>query len=163
MAVDLILNGEAVRIEAPEGARLLDVLRAEGKCTGVKDGCGEGECGACTVLIDGEAVCSCLIFFGQVAGRRVDTIEALASDSPDPLPAAVVEAGGVQCGFCTPGIVVSARALLNNNSKPTRHDIQVGLSGNICRCTGYHRIIDAVEQVAKQAPPAAKRKRRAAR
>ncbi|MEE8408660.1 MAG: (2Fe-2S)-binding protein, partial [Myxococcota bacterium] len=147
------------RIDAPEGARLLDVLRAQGKCTGVKDGCGEGECGACTVLIDGEAACSCMMFFGQVAGQRVDTIEALAAGTPDPLIVALVEAGGVQCGFCTPGIVVAARALLKANPKPTRHDIQVGLSGNICRCTGYHRIIDAIENVISKPRQASKASR----
>ncbi len=155
----MILNGEPVRIDAPEGARLLDVLRAQGKCAGVKDGCGEGECGACTVLIDGEAACSCLMFFGQVAGRRVDTIEGLAADPADPLIVALVEAGGVQCGFCTPGIVVAARALLKANPKPTRHDIQVGLSGNICRCTGYHRIIDAIENVISKPRQASKASR----
>jgi carbon-monoxide dehydrogenase small subunit len=149
MAIELTLNGEAVRINAAPGARLLDVLREHG-LTGVKEGCGEGECGACTVLVDGEAVCACLVFFGQVAGREVDTIESLAQREADPLVAAVVDAAGVQCGFCTPGIVVAARALLDETPEPTREQIQVALSGNLCRCTGYHRIIDAVEAVSRE-------------
>lgn len=149
MAINLTLNGCAVSIDAAPGARLLDVLRGHG-LTGVKEGCGEGECGACTVLIDGEAVCACLVFFGQVAGRRVDTIESLAARDADPLIAAIVAAGGVQCGFCTPGIVVAARALLEETPEPTRAQIQVALSGNLCRCTGYHRIIDAIEAVARE-------------
>ena len=150
MVVDLILNGEAVRIDAPGSARLLDVLRAHG-CLDVKEGCSEGECGACTVLVDGEPTCSCLMFAGQVTGASVDTLATLTrGGEPHPLVDAVVEAAGVQCGFCTPGIVLSAKSLLDHNPTPTRHDIQVALSGNLCRCTGYHRILDAVESVAKR-------------
>ena len=158
MAIDLILNGEAVRIDAPGSARLLDVLRAHG-CLDTKEGCGEGECGACTVLVDGETACSCLMFAGQVAGCRVDTVAALSLGKPHPLVGAIVDAAGVQCGFCTPGIILSAKSLLDHNPKPTRHDIQVALSGNLCRCTGYHRVIDAVETVAKKSGKAKKRSR----
>ncbi|OGQ83761.1 MAG: hypothetical protein A2289_21090 [Deltaproteobacteria bacterium RIFOXYA12_FULL_58_15] len=149
MAIELILNGEPTQLDAPGSARLLDVLREHGHTVGVKEGCGEGECGACTVLIDDVPACSCLMFAGQANGHRVDTIESLSQGEPHPLMDAIVDAAGVQCGFCTPGIVLSAKSLLDNNPKPTREEVQVALSGNLCRCTGYHRIIDAVQSVAK--------------
>jgi carbon-monoxide dehydrogenase small subunit len=162
MAIDFVLNGEAVRLEAEGSARLLDVLRHEAGLHGVKEGCGEGECGACTVLVDGAPVCSCLTFAGQVAGCRVETIEGVTAGEAHPLQEAIVEAAGVQCGFCTPGMVLAAKGLLAENPSPTRHDIQVGLSGNLCRCTGYHRIIDAVERVSRKNPPSRRAARRRA-
>ena len=150
MAIDLVLNGKPVRLDVPLGARLLDILREHVGITSVKEGCAEGECGACTVLVDGEPVCSCIVFAGQVAGCRVETVESLTGEHRHPIVDAVVEAAGVQCGFCSPGVVLTAKALLDKNPQPTRHEIQVGLSGNLCRCTGYHHIIDAVHATAKK-------------
>jgi aerobic carbon-monoxide dehydrogenase small subunit len=149
MAIDLILNGKPVRLDAPPGARLLDVIREYAGLTSVKEGCGEGECGTCTVLVDGEPVCSCLLFAGQVAGCHVETVEALLAGARHPVVDAVIDAAGVQCGFCSPGVALVAKALLDKNPTPTRHEIQVALSGNLCRCTGYHQIIDAVEKTAR--------------
>ena len=150
MPIDLILNGRPTRFDADPGLRLLDVLREQGGLTSVKEGCGEGECGACTVLLNGEPVCSCLVFAGQAAGVRIDTVESLAGREPHPLVDAVVDAAGVQCGFCSPGVILSAKALLDESPSPTRQEVKVALSGNLCRCTGYHRIIDAVEKTAKR-------------
>lgn len=145
------LNGKAQELENPNPLRrLLDVLREDLGLTGTKEGCGEGECGSCTVLFDGRPVCSCLVPIFQVEGAVIRTVEAIQSESGDldPLQAAFVDAGGVQCGACTPGFVVSARALLDAEPTPTRERIAEALAGNICRCTGYERIFQAVEQAA---------------
>jgi carbon-monoxide dehydrogenase small subunit len=140
------LNGSAVTVEASGARRLLDVLREELHLTGTKEGCGEGECGACSVLIDGQVVNSCLVAAGQVDGCRVVTVEGLAS--PDgtlsPLQRAFVERGAAQCGICTPGMLLAAHALLQENPRPSADDVRVGLAGNLCRCTGYTKIIEAV-------------------
>lgn len=126
--------------------RLLDVLREELHLTGTKEGCGEGECGACSVFINGEVVNSCLVPICQVEGAEILTVEGLAGDDRlIPLQEAMIKIGGTQCGICTPGILMAAKALLDHNSHPTRDEIRAGLGGNLCRCTGYIRIIDAVE------------------
>ncbi|HEV2130151.1 MAG TPA: (2Fe-2S)-binding protein [Longimicrobiaceae bacterium] len=135
------LNGAPVDVIAHPLKRLLDVLREEYGLTGTKEGCGEGECGACTVLVDGEPVVSCLVPFAQVAGAEVTTIEGLGGDHP--LQHAFVEQGGAQCGICTPGMILAALALGPN---PSLEEIRVGLAGNLCRCTGYEAIYRAVQQ-----------------
>ena len=142
------LNGRPVSVEASGGGsrRLLDVLREDLGATGTKEGCGEGECGACSVLIDGEVVDSCLVAAGQVEGCDVVTVEGLAL--PDgklsPLQRSFIEHGAAQCGICTPGMLLAAHVLLQQNRQPTADDVRVGLAGNLCRCTGYTKIIDAV-------------------
>jgi aerobic carbon-monoxide dehydrogenase small subunit len=135
------LNGEAIDLDAHPLARLLDVLREERGLTGTKEGCGEGECGACTVLVDGLPVVSCLVPFAQVAGTEVTTIEALGGDHP--LQRAFVEQGGAQCGICTPGMIMAALAL---GERPAIEAIREGLAGNLCRCTGYEAIYRAIQQ-----------------
>jgi len=143
------VNGRQAEIEGPGGLRLLDALRIELGLTGTKEGCGEGECGACTVLIDGSPVLSCLVPVGQVEGRDVRTVEGLADDGRlDPVQAAFVDAGGVQCGICTPGILMSARAFLDSGAEPTDDAIREVIAGNLCRCTGYMKVIDAIAQAA---------------
>ena len=140
------LNGRDVTLEEKPGEILLDLLRERLGLTGTKGACREGECGACTVLLDGEPVNSCMILASQAAGREITTIEGLAADDGalDPVQQAFLETGAVQCGFCTPGMILAAKALLNKNSCPTREEAAEALSGNICRCTGYVKIIDAV-------------------
>jgi carbon-monoxide dehydrogenase small subunit/xanthine dehydrogenase small subunit len=137
--VRLKVNGREVDVAAHPMKRLLDVLREDLGLTGTKEGCGEGECGACTVLVDGEAVCSCLVPVAQVRDAEVLTIEGLGGDHP--LQRAFVEEGGSQCGACTPGMIVAALAL---GERPTLEEIRVGLAGNLCRCTGYEGIYRAV-------------------
>lgn len=134
-----VLNGTETEVEAHPLARLLDVLREECGLTGSKEGCGEGECGACTVLVDGIPVVSCLVPFAQVRGAAVTTIEGLGGDHP--LQRAFAELGGAQCGICTPGMIMAAAAL---GPDPTLEEIRTGLAGNLCRCTGYEAIYRAV-------------------
>jgi len=151
MNIRFALNGREVSIETDAETRLLDVLREDLHLTGTKEGCGEGECGACTVLLDGLPVNSCLIPAPQVEGRDVLTIEGLADGHRlHPLQAAFVEQGAVQCGFCTPGFVLSAYALLRSNSSPTDEEILTALEGNLCRCTGYGKIVCAVRSAAER-------------
>jgi carbon-monoxide dehydrogenase small subunit/xanthine dehydrogenase small subunit len=140
------LNGRSVRIDAPPMTRLLDALREQCGLTGTKEGCGEGECGACTVLIDRRAVNSCLVPLAHVSGARVTTIEGLHGRHP--LQHAFVEFGGAQCGICTPGMILAAIAL---GPKPSREVMRTGLAGNICRCTGYHAIYEAIERAGRHA------------
>ena len=135
------LNGRGVEVRAHPMKRLLDVLRQECALTGTKEGCGEGECGACTVLVDGEPVNSCLVPFAQVRGRRVETIESLGGKHP--LQEAFVMEGGAQCGICTPGMILAAVALGPN---PSLEDVRTGLAGNLCRCTGYEGIYRSIER-----------------
>lgn len=150
-----MLNGEPVEVASPPGRRLVDVLRSDLGRVGTKVGCERGECGACTVVIDGEAVNACLLLMSQVEGRDVLTIEGLEqSGRMHPLQEAFVAAGAVQCGFCTPGLLMSAYALLLRNPTPSREDIVRAISGNLCRCTGYVKIVSAVERAAGGAPAA---------
>jgi len=149
MRLQFTLNGQEITAEVSPLDRLLDVLREYLGYTGTKEGCGEGECGACSVLLDGRLVNSCLVPAIQIRGADVLTIEGLSGED-DGLQEAFVEEGAVQCGFCIPGMVLAARALLSENPHPTRHDIKHALAGNLCRCTGYERIFRAVERAASQ-------------
>ncbi len=162
MKLKFKLNGKPVELEVSGGERILDLLRERLGLVGTKEGCGKGECGACTVLMDGKPVCSCLVLSSQVAGREIVTVEGLASGgSLHPVQEAFAELGAVQCGFCTPGAVLSAVALLERSSEPSRDEIKSALSGNLCRCTGYEKIFDAVELAAKKMAGAADRLPRA--
>lgn len=140
------LNGRAVTFEGSGARRLLDVLREDLGATGTKEGCGEGECGACSVLIDGHVVDSCLVAVGQVDGRDVVTVEGLALQDGklSRLQQAFIEYGAAQCGICTPGMLLAAHVLLQGTRRPSADDVREGLAGNLCRCTGYTKIIDAV-------------------
>lgn len=150
MRLKFEVNGRTCNVEVAPLKRLLDVLREDLRLTGTKEGCGEGECGACSVIIDGEAINSCLVPIFQVSGSRVTTVEALARDGLlDPLQQAFLECGGAQCGMCTPGMLISARVLLDTNPTPTRDQIKEAIAGNLCRCTGYVKIIDAIEKAAR--------------
>ncbi len=149
MNIQFFLNGLSVAREAHPLDRLLDILRTSEELTGTKEGCGEGECGACAVLVDGELVNSCMVPAVQVHGREVLTIEGLGSSkNPDLLQSAFAEEGAVQCGFCIPGMIMASRALLAENPHPCREEIRFALSGNLCRCTGYEKIYSAVERAA---------------
>lgn len=140
------LNGEAIELQADPSMRLIDLLRDELKLTGTKEGCSEGECGACTVIIDGVTANSCLVLVSQIQGRSVTTIEALEQgDKLHPIQQAFIDAGAVQCGFCTPGMVLSAKALLDTNQSPNEDEIKRSISGNLCRCTGYKKIEKAIQ------------------
>ena len=149
MKVSFEVNGEGRVLDVPPLRRLLDILREDLGLTGTKEGCGEGECGACAVLMDDALVDACLVPAVQLAGRRIVTIEGLGSrERPDPVQQAFLEEGAAQCGFCIPGMVMASRALLNRCPQPSREEIRVGLAGNLCRCTGYERIIRAVQRAA---------------
>lgn len=156
MRIETTVNGRSLQLEVPPLKRLLDVLREDLGLRAAKEGCGEGECGACAVIIDGRLVNSCLVPAFQLHGRSVRTAESLGdSGNPDPVQAEFVRGGAVQCGFCTPGMVMAARALLDANPDPDRERIRVALSGNLCRCTGYEQIITAVERAAAGLRPPA--------
>src|SRR5437867_13020354 len=145
MIVSFDVNGIAREVEPPPMRRLLDVLREDLRLTGTKEGCGEGECGACSVLIDGEVVDSCLVAVGQVEGRQVTTVEGLAAGGRlTALQQAFIEHGAAQCGICTPGMLLAAHALLQRAARPSALDVREALAGNLCRCTGYTKIIEAV-------------------
>lgn len=146
VSLTMTLNGEEVTIEVRPDALLVDVLRDQLELTGTKEACGEGECGACTVLLDGEPVTSCLVPALKAQGREVMTVEGLASGGElHPLQKAFIEHGAVQCGYCTPGMLMSAKALLDRNPHPTEGEIRQAISGNLCRCTGYVKIVEAIE------------------
>lgn len=148
--VNLTVNGSLERLDVPANRTLLEMLRDDLALTGTKNGCAAGECGACTVLMDGEPVNSCMVLAVECAGARIVTIEGIADDSQlDPVQQAIIEQGGVQCGFCTPGVLISARALLDRNPDPTDDEIIDALVGNLCRCTGYLRLIEAVKLAAR--------------
>jgi len=151
MKLYFTLNGKKTTLDVAPDRRVIDVLREDCGLTGTKEGCGAGECGACTILVDGESRLSCLMLAAQLAGRQITTIEGMAGkDRPHPLQDAFIQHGAVQCGFCTPGMILSASALLSRNPRPTRADIRAGLSGNLCRCTGYQKIVDAVEAAVRR-------------
>jgi aerobic carbon-monoxide dehydrogenase small subunit len=145
IAISCIVNGEARKLHAYPLERLLDVLREQLQLTGTKEGCGEGECGACSVFLNGEIVNSCLVPAVQVAGATIKTIESVGSDTDlDAVQQAFMEFGGAQCGICTPGMVLAAVDLLARNPHPTEQEIRTGLAGNLCRCTGYMKIFESV-------------------
>lgn len=144
MIVKFRLNGAETSVDAPPMARLLDVLRESLRLTGTKEGCGEGECGACTVRIGDQTVMSCLVPVCQVQGTDVQTIEGLGADVIHPVQAAMLAHGGAQCGICTPGLCLSAAALLDHEPHPSREAVRLALAGNLCRCTGYQKVVDAV-------------------
>jgi aerobic carbon-monoxide dehydrogenase small subunit len=150
MLISLELNGQPVQVEAPAELRLLDLLREHFRLTGTKEGCGVGECGACSVLVDGRLVNSCLMLAGQVAGRQVTTIEGVRGPDggANDLQEAFIDKGAVQCGYCIPGMVLAGEALLAQNLHPSRLEIRTAIAGNLCRCTGYQQMIDAIEATA---------------
>ncbi len=148
--ITLNVNGIDHIIKIDEEDRLIDVLREGLKLTGTKEGCGEGECGACTVIMDGVTVNSCMVMAFQAEGKKIITIEGLGTDEEiDPIQQAFLEEGAVQCGFCIPGMVLSAKVVLDNNPSPSREEIRESISGNLCRCTGYNKIVDAIERAGK--------------
>jgi carbon-monoxide dehydrogenase small subunit len=156
MALTLRVNGEDRHVIVPPSKTLLEVLREDLNLTGTKHGCELGECGACTVLVDGKPMLSCLIPTAQLEGTEIITIEALGGPSnPHPLQLEWARLGAAQCGYCTPGFVMSAKALLDTNPDPSRDEIKEAISGNLCRCTGYHKIVEAIENVAQQQQVAA--------
>lgn len=139
------VNGSGEALRSAPYRTLLEVLRDDLRLTGAKEGCGTGDCGACTVLLDGVPVSSCLLLVGQVEGRTVTTVEGLSSgETLHPLQRAFMEHGAVQCGFCIPGMIMSAAALLAENPTPTNEEIRWGIAGNLCRCTGYSKIVEAI-------------------
>ena len=151
MRISITINGEKRRIETTPTARLLDLIRDQLDLTGTKEGCGKGECGACTVIMNGELVASCLMLALQADGADIITIEGLGSeDKLDPIQRAYIEVGAVQCGYCTPGMILASKKLLEENPQPDQGEIRRGLSGNICRCTGYQKIIAAVQLSAEK-------------
>lgn len=147
--VTLTVNGRQATVDTHPMRRLLDVIREDLKLTGTKEGCGEGECGACSVFLDGRLVNSCLIPILDVDGSDLKTIEGISTDGSHPLQKAFIATGAAQCGICTPGMLLASIALLNRYPKPSMEQIKEGLAGNLCRCTGYMRIFEAVERVAQ--------------
>jgi carbon-monoxide dehydrogenase small subunit len=150
MKIEFILNGTTVSVDAPATSTLLKVLRDHLNMTGTKEGCGIGECGACSVLVDGQLVNSCLLLAPQVGGRKVVTIEGVrgSDGGPNDLQQAFIDYGAVQCGFCIPGMVLAGEALLASNPQPSRLEIREAIAGNLCRCTGYQQIVDAIQATA---------------
>jgi carbon-monoxide dehydrogenase small subunit len=149
--ITIIINGQTEELLVPSNMTLLHVLRDQLGLTGTKNGCEAGECGACTILVDGEPVNSCLALAVEMDGREITTIEGLSSNGKlTPLQQAFSDLNAVQCGYCTPGMLMAATALLRRNPKPTQEDIQKAMVGNLCRCTGYQRIIDAIMEASRQ-------------
>jgi len=148
--IQLSVNGESVEVAVEPNRTLLQLLREDLGLTGAKHGCGLGDCGACTVIMDGKPVNSCLVLAVQAAGREILTIEGLAENGKlHPIQEAFVEKGAIQCGFCSPGMILSAKALLDENPRPTDLEIRMAISGNLCRCTGYQKIVEAVQAAAE--------------
>lgn len=153
MILRFILNGESREIDVDGDMPVVDILREIFGLTGTKEGCRSGECGACTIIVDGTAKLACLMVAAQLVGRHVVTIEGLATDEClDRVQQAFVDHGAIQCGFCTPGMVIAASVLLKENPAPTRSEIRQAISGNLCRCTGYQKIVDAVHAAAQKSP-----------
>lgn len=150
MLIEFICNGKEISVDVPAKMRVLDLIRNELLLTGTKCGCSKGECGSCTILVDGNPVCSCLLLAPKLQGKEITTIEDLEGTNGElhPIQQAFLEEGAVQCGFCTPGMILSTKALLEKNSAPTVVEIEEGLSGNLCRCTGYTKIVKAVQSAA---------------
>jgi aerobic carbon-monoxide dehydrogenase small subunit len=149
--INVTVNGTTEQVEVPSNMTLLQMLRDKLAVTGTKNGCAAGECGACTVMMNGEPVNSCMVLAVECNGADIVTVEGLSHDSKlDPIQEEMIKAGGVQCGFCTPGVLISARALLNRNPKPNEFEIRDALVGNLCRCTGYIRIVEAVKNAAER-------------
>lgn len=149
--ISLTVNGKLYQVEVEEDMRLLDLLRDKLGFTGVKEGCAEGECGACSVIMDGRLVTSCLVMAFQADGKEITTIEGLQNEDGTlhPIQQAFLEEGAVQCGFCTPAMVLAAKAILDKNPHPTDEEIKEGISGNLCRCTGYAKIVSSVKKAAE--------------
>ena len=151
LIIELTINGKKRKVETTTSTRLLDLIRDDLHLTGTKEGCGKGECGACTVIMNGELVASCLVLAPQADGAVITTIEGIGSGGYlDPIQEAFIETGAVQCGFCTPGMILAAKKLLEENPHPTEEEIKRGISGNLCRCTGYQKIIDAIKLAANR-------------
>lgn len=149
--VSTLINGEPVEFLCDTSQTLLDVLRNELDMTGTKEGCGTGDCGACSVTLDGQLVCSCLVLGAEANGKSIQTIEGMAAGSQlHPLQRKFLEHAGLQCGICTPGILVAARELLKRNPDPTEEEVRYWLAGNLCRCTGYNKIVEAVLDAARE-------------
>ncbi|MBW2056529.1 MAG: (2Fe-2S)-binding protein [Deltaproteobacteria bacterium] len=152
--IEIELNGEQHRLEVEAGETLLEVLREKLGATEVKNGCGKGDCGACAVLVDGKAVNACLTLAIQADGKRVTTVRGIGTEqNPHTLQRSFVEHGAIQCGFCTPGMIISAKALLDRNQRPSREEVREAISGNLCRCTGYKKIVQAIEDAALKGQP----------
>jgi len=151
ITISLKINGQDIMTQVRPNKRLVDFLREDLNLTSVKEGCGEGECGACTVIFNGEPVTTCCMLAGQADGAEIITLEGLAKDGKlDAVQQSFMDVGAVQCGFCTPGMILTAKALLMKNPHPTREEIKVAMSGNLCRCTGYAKIQTAVEDAARK-------------
>jgi len=151
LLIKFTVNGKKKEVETTISTRLLDLLRDDLHLTGTKEGCGKGECGACTVIMNGELIASCLVLAPQADGAVITTIEGIGSgDHLDPIQEAFIETGAVQCGFCTPGMILAAKKLLEENSQPDEEEIKRGISGNLCRCTGYQKIFDAIKLAANR-------------
>ncbi len=149
--IRLTVNEKEYELQVKPWATLLDIIRDDLGLTGTKEGCGEGECGACTVIVDGKAVNSCIMLAAEANGKKVTTIEGLADgDKLHPVQEAFLEMGGMQCGFCTPGMILSTKILLDANKNPTEEEIRKGLEGNFCRCTGYTKIFESVRAAAQK-------------
>ncbi len=146
LMIELTINGKKRKVETTTRTRLLDLIRDDLRLTGTKEGCGKGECGACTVIMNGELVASCLILAPQADGAVITTIEGVGDNKClDPVQEAFIETGAVQCGFCTPGMILAVKKLLEENPHPDEEEIKRGISGNLCRCTGYQKIFDAIK------------------
>jgi len=157
-ALQLRVNGRSYEVSASPASRLLDVIRNHIGLTGTKEGCGTGQCGACTMLLDGRPVSSCMVFAGDAVGREITTIEGIAPPGElHPLQQSFVDHGAVQCGFCTPGMILSAKALLDGNPNPSDDEIRRALAGNLCRCTGYRKIFEAITAYARASRPRARK------